>query len=168
MELYGEADCDTVREEIGALQRHRSSFIVDLLAAFEHTNAEGEQRYIIVTELCDSDLEKYIRQHTPLSEEQIWSLFAGCIAGVYQLHVNDALHEDIKPSNVLVKDGCVKLADLGKAVPDHSTSTLQSNGGAMAYASPEKINPLQFDKKADVWALGCVLVSRQPHLYVLR
>ncbi len=124
---------------------------------------------MIITELteCAEDPSNFISHRGgTLTEDEIWSLFAGVVAGVYHLHVNRSLHEDIKPSNVLISKGHVKLADLGKAVPGQSTSTstAQNNGGDLAYRSPEKVTNQKHGKRADIWACGCVLVRIHSHI----
>ena len=70
------------------------------------------------------------------------------------------IHSDVSPSNVMVcRDGSVKLLDFGVAkvidACDYDTSaTVQ---GKYPYMSPEQINRLPVDRRADVFAAGIVL-----------
>ena len=86
------------------------------------------------------------------------------------------MHRDLKPSNIKVRDdGTVKVLDFGLAkafapsarlTPDSSQSpTLISPAattmgvimGTAAYMSPEQARGRAVDKRADVWAFGCVM-----------
>ncbi|HEX7779776.1 MAG TPA: protein kinase, partial [Vicinamibacterales bacterium] len=93
-------------------------------------------------------------------------------------HEHGVVHRDLKPANIKVKDdGAVKILDFGLAkaiagdagsgTPDPSNSptlTAAAAGtqmgmilGTAAYMSPEQARGRPVDRRADVWAFGCVL-----------
>ena len=89
-------------------------------------------------------------------------------------HEHGVIHRDLKPANIKVRtDGTVKVLDFGLAKafegevakPDVSQSpTLSVAGthmgvilGTAAYMAPEQAKGKQIDKRADIWAFGCVL-----------
>jgi serine/threonine protein kinase len=90
-------------------------------------------------------------------------------------HEHGIIHRDLKPSNIKVRaDGAVKVLDFGlaKALDPMATPsdaslspTLTSPAatrlgvilGTAAYMSPEQARGKPVDKRADVWAFGCVL-----------
>ena len=84
------------------------------------------------------------------------------------------VHRDLKPTNVKVKaDGTVKVLDFGlaksldrlDATEDDAASTVTSPAvtgshmilGTAAYMAPEQARGQRVDKRADIWAFGCVL-----------
>ena len=87
-------------------------------------------------------------------------------------HEAGVIHRDLKPANIKVReDGTVKVLDFGLAKaldttpegdPDESptlTAAATQMGvilGTAAYMSPEQAKGKAADKRADVWAFGCV------------
>jgi serine/threonine protein kinase len=91
-------------------------------------------------------------------------------------HEQGIIHRDLKPANVKVRpDGAVKVLDFGLAKalepaagvapslsmsPTITTPALTRAGmilGTAAYMAPEQARGTPLDKRADVWAFGCVL-----------
>jgi serine/threonine-protein kinase len=92
-------------------------------------------------------------------------------------HEHGVIHRDLKPANIKVKDdGSVKVLDFGlaKAVePSTAPTTAElSNSptltspaatalgmilGTAAYMAPEQARGKVVDKRADIWAFGCLL-----------
>ena len=91
-------------------------------------------------------------------------------------HEQGIIHRDLKPANVKVRpDGTVKVLDFGLAKameppsgsspsvsmsPTITTPAMTQAGmilGTAAYMSPEQARGKTVDKRADIWAFGCVL-----------
>ena len=89
-------------------------------------------------------------------------------------HDKGIVHRDLKPANLKVSDdGHVKVLDFGLAkafssdatgsdlahLPTITATDLQAGAivGTPAYMSPEQARGQAVDKRADIWAFGCVL-----------
>ncbi len=91
-------------------------------------------------------------------------------------HEQGIIHRDLKPANIKVRpDGTVKVLDFGLAKaleptgvaspsisqsPTITTPAMTEAGmilGTAAYMSPEQARGKPVDKRADIWAFGCVL-----------
>ena len=67
------------------------------------------------------------------------------------------LHRDLKSSNLFLKDGVLKIGDLGVSkLLDSSTQLATTMVGTPYYLSPELCENARYDAKSDIWALGVV------------
>jgi hypothetical protein len=88
------------------------------------------------------------------------SIAIQCLEALQFLHGLGLIHCDLKPENILVKSysRCeIKVIDLGSSCfeTDHLCSYVQSR----SYRAPEVILGLPYDKKIDIWSLGCILAE---------
>jgi len=126
-----------------------------------------EQTVWLVMEYCLGSASDIIEVHkSPLREEEISAICAGCLNGLHYLHNQLRIHRDIKAGNILLTDtGDIKLADFGSAA---IASPANSFVGTPYWMAPEVILAMdegQYDGKVDVWSLGitCIeLAERKP------
>eukprot|EP00058_Branchiostoma_floridae_P003953 XP_002589441.1 hypothetical protein BRAFLDRAFT_80163 [Branchiostoma floridae] len=78
--------------------------------------------------------------------------------GLKHIHGEGYIHRDLKLSNVLVTEkGVVKLADLGSTKRERNYA--QSLEGTPLYTAPEVKAQKKYDKSADIYSLGLILLE---------
>jgi Tol biopolymer transport system component len=132
----------------------------------------------LVMELVEGEdlAERIARGAIPL--EEALPLARQIAEALEAAHEHGIVHRDLKPANIkLRQDGTVKVLDFGLAKALESnlgsassgvsisptiTSPAQMTGvgmilGTAAYMSPEQARGKAVDKRADIWAFGCVV-----------
>ena len=141
--------------------------------------ADGVQA--LVMELVEGTTLADRLAHGPLPLDDALPIARQIAEALDTAHERGIVHRDLKPANVKLRpDGTVKVLDFGLAKltgPDDPGSvgggrhlsnspTLTSPAlmtrvgvilGTAAYMSPEQARGRPVDKRADVWAFGCVL-----------
>jgi eukaryotic-like serine/threonine-protein kinase len=77
-------------------------------------------------------------------------------AALYHLHRRGFLHLDLKPANLLLRDGVPVLIDLDSARADTRRRPSRRHGTA-PYMAPEQARRESLHPAADVWGLGALL-----------
>jgi len=147
------------------------------LAALNHPNIAQiygvEQHALVMEYVPGRTLEEQVRSSGFDVQDAV--RIAHAIAEALEAaHMAGIVHRDLKPANVKVRDdGVVKVLDFGLAKAAGAPDTAGASGGATmtspamtqqgiilgtaAYMAPEQARGRTVDKRADVWAFGCVL-----------
>jgi len=152
-----------------------------LLASLNHPNIaaihsfeHAEDIHFLVLELVPGETLAERVATAPLPVEEALGVCRQIAEGMEAAHEKGVIHRDLKPANVKVTpEGKVKILDFGLAkafeaetpVTDISQSPTLTQAmtqagvilGTAAYMSPEQARGKSVDKRADIWAFGCLL-----------
>jgi serine/threonine-protein kinase len=125
--------------------------------------------YYVMELLAGRDLESLVRDFGPVPAERAAFLLRQVCHSLADAHARGLVHRDIKPANIYVcRMGLdydfVKVLDFGlvkikgRAKDMETLATLEhTTSGTPAYMAPEAIlGETEVDRRADVYALGCV------------
>ena len=173
---------DDVARDPERLTRFRRE--AQLLAALNHPNIaaihgleEDEGKVFLALELVPgNDLTARIKEG-PVPFPEAVGLALQIAEALEDAHEQGIVHRDLKPANIKVTpEGRVKILDFGLAkalepAPGNGGSASLSPTmtaaatragiilGTAAYMSPEQARGTQVDRRADIWAFGCVLLE---------
>ena len=87
--------------------------------------------------------------------EKLHYLYQLLLALAY-MHRQGILHRDLKPGNVLVVDGTVKVLDFGLSlISEHSVADISQNtAGTISYMAPELLQGDPPSRTSDLYAVG--------------
>src|SRR5512139_2349498 len=121
----------------------------------------ARQPYLVMEHVEGRSLKDWT-DRAPLPAAEVASLGAAVATALHALHLQEAIHLDLKPSNVIVRpDGQAVLVDFGLArhghYPDLLAEEIRSPIGSAPYISPEQVMGVRWEPRSDVFALGAIL-----------
>jgi len=153
-----------------------------LLASLNHPNIAGIYGLedvagspYLVLEFVEGETLAQRLSRGPLSPRETLDVGGRIASGIEAAHARGIVHRDLKPGNImLTSSGDVKVLDFGLAkggaaeagsasdLAASPTLALSATGqgiilGTAPYMSPEQARGKLVDRRADVWAFGCVL-----------
>ena len=154
------------------------------LAALNHPNiaqvfgieGRGTDPCIVMELVEGEDLAERIARG-PMPVDEVLPAARQIAEALEAAHELGIVHRDLKPANIRIRpDGVAKVLDFGLAKPSQivpavgrtaaESPTVTSPAqmtvagsllGTAAYMSPEQARGRAVDKRADIWAFGCVL-----------
>jgi hypothetical protein len=127
---------------------------------------EPDPHFAIIMELADvKNLDAYLTNQVRDKKKRNIPQWFGCLVSVVAyIHSLGIRHKDIKPSNILIRDEQVLLADfgiskmsLGKTMP--TTITGCPRARTQAYCAPEVEDGSTRGRAADIFSLGAIFLE---------
>jgi dienelactone hydrolase len=159
-------------DEIGIRLRHEARAI----SALKHPHVcalydigEQDGLHYFVMEFVEGESLSRALQRGPLPLETAIRYGAEIASALDAAHSQGFIHRDVKPGNVMISSGGIKVLDFGLAkhlkregASDAATMTLTSGlhsglVGTVAYMSPEQADGRTLDARSDIFSLGVVL-----------
>jgi serine/threonine protein kinase len=121
----------------------------------------ARQAYVVIERIPGATLYKRLPD-LPLSYEEARLLAARIATALADLHRQNVIHHDIKPSSIMFRpsDEAV-LIDFGLSHHDHLPDLLQEEFrlpyGTAPYMAPERLLGVRDDPRSDLFSLGVLL-----------
>jgi len=140
----------------------------DHLIKVRGTYTDKKYMVMLLQPVADENLKQYMSREPSLSvkERARFRTYFGCLAHTIRfLHDPnmEVLHKDIKPENVLLKDGRLILTDFGTAFDWSKTGQSMTQSNANDFRTPRYQSPEaavgEFHRSSDIWSLGVVFLE---------
>jgi serine/threonine protein kinase len=134
-------------------------------------------RLFLAMELLEGEtLGAALRRERQLPVDKVLDVLVQVGEALMEAHAMGYVHRDLRPANIFLarrrgREGFVKILDFGLAKlvereGEAATTTLGMTFGDPCYMSPEQARGDPFDRRADIYALGCMayemLTGRPP------
>jgi serine/threonine protein kinase/tetratricopeptide (TPR) repeat protein len=146
--------------------RRRFTQEAQMVARLNHPNivtvfevGEHGERPFIGMEYVEGRSLADFRATSHPSLEQTLELAIQITEGLIEAHVRGIVHQDVKPSNIMVNNrGSVKILDFGLArFRDTQSLSRSSIQGTVQYMSPEQLRGESVDERSDLFSMGILL-----------
>lgn len=129
--------------------------IVNVSNFFRHNNTA----YLIMRFEQGKDLRWFIKNTDYVPDEEfILSIFSMVLAGLKEVHKNNFLHLDIKPSNILLRvSGVPLILDLGAAYKFPAKDKYKVHTLTHGYSAPEQHKKTNLNLSSDLYAVAMTM-----------
>jgi hypothetical protein len=155
---------DDVKREIAIMKKVAHPNVLRLYEVMD--DPKVNKLYLVLEFMKKGDLMKILNGDArrvvcdPMNDYDVWHCMRQVVQGLSYLHLQNIVHGDIKPQNLLVDEhNVVKIGDfgLGKILMG-SSQRLHESVGTPAFMSPELVSGNAYNAQlADVWALGATI-----------
>lgn len=125
------------------------------------SDRHGDMAFLVMEFIQGEDLKHHMDAGRRYSLEETLRMVRDLLSALDYAHRQNIVHRDVKPANLLIEaDGRVKLTDFGVARIQDSGEATRTQGtmvGTLKYMSPEQVQGLPIDARADLFAVGVVL-----------
>eukprot|EP01080_Neovahlkampfia_damariscottae_P003082 gene3082-5252_t len=152
-------------QEAQAVLQLNHEYIVTCHSFFVERTESLEDIVCIVYEYCDSGsledvLKKARNKKEIIPKADIFKWIQQIAIGILYSHSKHVIHRDMKPANIFLSQGNVRIGDFGfaKTMIDPKTET-QTVLGTQTYSAPEIRKENSYTNKIDIWGIGTILLD---------
>jgi serine/threonine protein kinase len=117
----------------------------------------ADTHLMMIFEYCEGTFSTILGT---LSEDDMKPIVKQICEGIAYLHGKQIMHRDLKPDNILLKNGIPKICDFGFSAVLKSTTDMHSTVcGTPLYMSPENLAFDAHTMSSDIWSLGILFYT---------
>ena len=129
-----------------------------ICTVYEIGESEDGRPFIAMAYCAGETLSERIRRdQVPFDDAR--TIILQIAEGLLAAHDAGVVHRDVKPANIMLTPGGVKVLDFGLAKLSDVTHLTKTGAtlGTPAYMSPEQATGGAVDHRSDIWSLGAIL-----------
>jgi serine/threonine protein kinase len=134
----------------------------NLVTAYD-AGQDGDRPFLVMELIDGETLAERLRRDGPLPVHEACGYIRQAALGLQHAHDNGLIHRDVKPHNLMLAAGTVKVLDFGLAALTDDSGRTGHTGPNAVMGTPDYMAPEQAedarraDGRADVYSLGCTL-----------
>jgi serine/threonine protein kinase len=139
----------------------------NIVHMYDYSDPDTTPFYQVMEYLPGKPLDVLLDENGPFSEQTALCIGLGVAQAVAYAHERNVIHRDIKPGNVMLHDGKVKLLDFGaiKVLVANQTLGVEKATdttiaiGTPGFMAPEQYRGKAIDARTDIYAFGVLLYN---------
>ncbi len=144
-----ESDAELILKKLQAINENLN------IPKIYHIDKSDNSIYTYEQYIPGVSLQEQIDSGKFITEQQFKNYCISLIDTLQQLHANQIIHKDIKPSNIIINDEVPYLIDFNiSRIYDQDKTKDTKLIGTEGYASPEQYGFTQTTTKTDIYSLG--------------
>ena len=150
-----------IQKEADILSKFNSYYIVKYYGSHKINN-----KFYILMEYCDGkNLRDFLNKNAiykiPIEEKKIYNIIKQICEGIKEMHDKNIIHRDLKPENIFMNEIMeIKIGDFGISKqfnPMKEYMQTLNKAGSIFYMAPEILVEGKYNKKSDMYSLGCII-----------
>lgn len=151
--LSGSSELEAFRNEVRLARKVSHPNVARIFDIGTHDGT----RFLTMELVIGESLRRLLARERRLDRGRARAIGLDVIRGLGAIHAAGVVHRDLKPDNVLVAEGGAKIADFGIAL--EAGAPVADVVGTPGYMPPEQATGGTVDARADLYALGLVLLE---------
>jgi mitosis inhibitor protein kinase SWE1 len=156
--IFEEVELLKILQENQAKDAEGKEYVINFINDWEHNG-----HLYIMTEFCENgSLDKFLLESgnsSKIDEWRIWKMIVEIGMGLRYIHSCAILHLDLKPANIFITfEGSLKIGDFGMA-SKYPVQLGFEREGDREYIAPEIISQQSYDKPADIFSFGLIMLE---------
>ncbi len=123
---------------------------------------ESPRRAFIVMEYIEGhDLRQELQRLGRMSPNMFFHLLIPCLRALGEAHKHGIVHKDLKPSNLILSGGRLRIVDFGVArvVGQQNLTAAGELSGTLPYLAPEYLVNKEVTPAVDVYQMGLIMAE---------
>ena len=156
-------DLINIKKEVEIMSEFNSKNIVKYYGSSKINNIF----YILMEYIEGQNLRQFINDfekkhpHECFDETIIYKIITQICSIIELIHRKNIIHRDLKPQNIIINKNIeIKIIDFGiskKFENNKIIEVTENRAGTYRYRAPEITNKKEYNKKSDIYPIGCIM-----------
>ena len=156
---------ESTKEQIDECYKEKnilSEFNNEYIVKFYFSSIDKNYFNILMEYAGKSNLKQFIKEYKDnnllIEQNIIEDIIIQICLGLIEIHKNKIIHRDLTPDNIFInEEKKIKIGDFGVSKKLNEKKYANTYTGKHHYNSPEREKDQNYDYRADIYSLGCIM-----------